>query len=633
ATLDSGWATYNANKLAYTQKIGEGKQQISEGERQLEASQQQLNDGEKQLADSKTQLDEKTQELEQKKSEFNDAKEAFKSMVEYEWVVTPRNENGGMQLADSTVQIMDRVRWAMASLFIIVGLFVCYSAISRLVYEQIVQIGTKKALGFRAGEIRRHYYAFTALAVLVGMVICALLGVFMVQTIMNPKAAMRFSIPEYGPSFNIVDVLMMGAIELVLMLGSTWFAMHTLLKREALDLLRGESTANVKERWYEHLRIWQRMSLYSQTIVNNCVNDKRRVIGTIIGVMGCTALITSAVTLAANVGSSIVKHYKDVYNYDRVVYLDETVENAADNVSKALYDKGLMSAPVNIRQVTMRPEGSKNMVARLVVPMNEDAFRQLYHVNSMDGSDNNIENGGLWMSAAYAEHYGAKAGDEVTLTEFSGKTHTFKIAGFFEYYLLRNEFVLSQREYRQAFGDMPKTNAIVVNTGDYNPEALSNALMDVKGYQTLYADREDMERQYNSIVSILNSVVLIYLMLSGLMALIVLLNLDIMFVNEKKRELIVLMINGFSVKQAKAYIYRDSIVLTIAGILIGVLFGSLVGNITVSALEPNQGFFIKAFNWIAMGAGAVGAGFFATVVLLYALRMIPRFKLTDINRY
>jgi putative ABC transport system permease protein len=117
------------------------------------------------------------------------------------------------------------------------------------------------------------------------------------------------------------------------------------------------------------------------------------------------------------------------------------------------------------------------------------------------------------------------------------------------------------------------------------------------------------------------------------MALIVLLNLDVMFVSEKKRELIVLMINGFSTKDAKAYIYRDSIVLTVIGILLGIVLGSFMGGITVAALEPDLAYYHKGFNEIAALIGAVGAGTFAVAVLLYALRMIPRFNLTDINRF
>ena len=92
-------------------------------------------------------------------------------------------------------------------------------------------------------------------------------------------------------------------------------------------------------------------------------------------------------------------------------------------------------------------------------------------------------------------------------------------------------------------------------------------------------------------------------------------------------------INGFSVKDAKAYLYRDSLALTVIGIVLGVVLGAMMGNVTVSALEPTFGSFLKGFSWLDAAVGAVGAGAFLVAVLLYALRKIPRFDLTDINRF
>jgi ABC-type antimicrobial peptide transport system permease subunit len=106
-----------------------------------------------------------------------------------------------------------------------------------------------------------------------------------------------------------------------------------------------------------------------------------------------------------------------------------------------------------------------------------------------------------------------------------------------------------------------------------------------------------------------------------------------MYVIEKKRELIVVRINGFSVRQTKSYISRDTIVLTVIGIIIGVFVGSLLGSMTLAALEPDQGYFIKDFNLIAACVGIAGSGVFSAVVLVVSLRAIPRFDLTDINRF
>lgn len=633
AQLEAGWAEYNAGKAQYDAGVAEAQAKLQAGEKEIRDGKAQLEEKTAELEEGKKTIEQKSTELEEGKQKLEDAKEQFNQMIEYEWVVLPRQANGSVQGLTMVSSMMDNVKWAMASLFILVGLFVCYSAISRLVHEQIVQIGTKKALGFREGEVTRSYLAFSGLSVLLGVVLCVALAILMVEGIMNPKAEAQFTLAAYGPYWSLPDVLLMGGIELLLIFAATWFAIHGLLKRHAVELLKGESTANVKEHFYERTRIWQRMSLFSQTVVNNCVNDKRRVLGTLVGVIGCTALIVTAVTLSQNIALSLTRHYEQVYSFNAITYLTEASAEKADSVAIGLYDRGIASTPAFTSKLQVRfSDGTRN-ITTLVVPTNEDSFKKFYNVVSTDGAEANVENGGLWVSAAYAEHQGAKVGDEITLTEFSGKTHTFTIAGFFNYYLLRYEFVLSQNEYRAAFGTKPQPNVLLTNLDGADIDRTRDALAGIDGYNSLVDDYASASHAYDELKSIMSTVVLIYLVLSGLMALMVLLNLNIMFVEEKKRELIVLMINGFSTHDAKAYIYRDSIVLTILGIILGVMLGAVMGGITVFALEPNLAYWIKGFNWVAAMVGVVGAGVFATLVLLYALRRIPRFDLTDINRF
>ena len=161
----------------------------------------------------------------------------------------------------------------------------------------------------------------------------------------------------------------------------------------------------------------------------------------------------------------------------------------------------------------------------------------------------------------------------------------------------------------------------------------AKSLEGIEGYSSIADDKTNQYRNFETFSTVSNAVVLIYMILAILMAIVVLLNLNAMFIEEKKRKLIVLMINGFSVKDAKAYIYRDSLALTVIGIILGVVLGALMGNVTVGALEPTFGSFLKGFNLLAAAVGIVGAGTFSVAVLLYALRKIPRFDLTDINRF
>ena len=116
------------------------------------------------------------------------------------------------------------------------------------------------------------------------------------------------------------------------------------------------------------------------------------------------------------------------------------------------------------------------------------------------------------------------------------------------------------------------------------------------------------------------------------MAIVVLLNLNVMFIAEKKRELIVLMINGFSVKDARHYISYDSIVLTALGIIVGIALGCLMGSVTVMTIEPITAFFVKDADAIAIASGIMGSTVLAIAMAFIALRRVNKFNLTDINR-
>lgn len=632
--LDAGWAQYNEGKRAYDAGVAQGQTTLNEKTRELEQGKTTLQEKTRELEQGKTTLSEKTQELEQGKEKLENAQQEFKKLEEYEWVVIPRQDSPGISVVHAVaVSMLDSVKWAMALLFILVGLFVCYSAISRLVHEQIVQIGTKKATGFREGEIAAQYLAFSGIAVVVGTLLSVLLATFVVQLIMNPTVARQFAIAPYPPFVDPLEALVMGCIEMVLILAATWLAIHGLMRRNAIDLLSGESTASAKERFYERTKLWKRMSLFSQTVVNNCVNDKRRVLGTLVGVIGCTSLIVVAVTLWGNVGLSLTRHYENVYGFKFKAYLNEENQEAADAVALALYHKGAYTAPVFERQLQVRKaDGSRSLVT-LTVPTNEAVFKNLYRVATTSGEAADLAAEGVWVSRAYGEHRGVGPGDEVTLTEATGKTHSFTVAGIFDYHLIRHEFVISPAAYAQAFGALPAPNTVLIDDNGMPLDEMRDTLAGVEGYESLVDDYEKASYGFREINSMLNIVVLIYLALSAAMAVMVLLNLNVMFVEEKKRELIVLMICGFSVGQAKAYIYRDSIVLTALGIVLGILLGAGMGNYTVAALEPEMGSFVKGFYPLAALVGGVGAAVFATAVLLWSLRRIARFDLTDINRF
>ncbi len=636
AKLDSGWQQYNDGVAKLEQarvEYEQGVQEFEDGKARYLEGVSQLEEGQAELEDAKEEISEGQATIEEESATLDEAKTALGDMKSYNWTVQSRLDNGGKIEVSTFSDVTTRLSISMAALFMIVGLLVSYSAVSRIVHEQVTQIGTKKALGLRSREITMSFLLYSGIAVIAGVIVGIILGFFLVEGIIGGVLGGRFIMGHYPSHFGWPLTLGVGGLELVLVLGATWIACRGILRRQAVDLLRGEEPPRAKTRFYEKWGIWDKLSLFIQTIVNNCVNDKRRVFSTVVGVAGCTALIVTAITLNDDVMASYKRHYNRVYNYDAIVKVDPSVEGSVDDADAVLRGNGALTTPVRKQGGFLTTADGSSAAVSIIVTNDPESFGNLYHVNPIKGSQGDLSGDGVWVTRAMAKHAGAKIGDTLSIDVGDGQLHDVTIAGFYEFYLTYNEIVMSSQTYQNAFGAAFEPNALLVNTNGASAESVKSSLADVSGVKSLEEDQANQKKNFNDFSVVSRAVVIIYLVLAVLMAIVVLLNLNVMFIDEKKRELIVLMINGFSVKDAKRYIYNDSIVLTALGIILGLVVGGIMGSITVWSIEPDAGSFFKGIDAVAMIVGILCSVALAIIMGWIALRRIPRFDLTDINRF
>ena len=618
--LDDGWNQYYAGQAQLEAAVAEGEQKIADGERQLADARQQVADAKQQVAENEPKLE--------------DAKAQLEAMAKYSWTVSPRMYNAGVANVSVFSGVTNNLSVSMAALFIIVGLLVSYFAVSRIVREQITQIGTKKALGFRQGEITTSYLLYSGIAVVAGAIVGTIVGYFVVEGIISGVLGGMFCFGAYPAYFGWGLFLIVTLIELLLVLGATYLACRSILKEHAVELLRGPKPPTGKTHFYEKWGIWDKLPLLIQTIVNNCVNDKRRVLSTIVGVAGATALIVTAITLNNDVLKSYDKHYAEVYNFNARAYVDDEPKGSIDNVEAALVDNGCTTAQVVCRAHMFEELDDDGGLAsvNMLVPADVDAFSKVYHLPLMSGGEADLSQDGAYFSQAYATHLGAKVGDKVTVNGLDGTEHQVEILGFYDFWLTYYEMVMGRDYYEREFGEF-EPNVVLADTGDVAVSDIEDDLSKVEGFYSIYDDKAHQHVNFETFSAVSSAVVAIYLALAALMSVVVLLNLNVMFIDEKKRELIVLMINGFSVKDAKHYISYDNIVLTALGIIVGLILGCVMGSITVAAIEPATAVFVKSVDGWAVGIGIIGSAILAIIMGAIALRRIPRFELTDINKF
>ena len=647
AQLDKGLkgiADYRAGAAA----LSAASARLAEASCQIEEGEQQLADAKKKLAQAKRDYAAGTQKLAQARQDIADgeqtlaentrlladAKAELEDFVRYEqWTVQIRTDNPSVATAKFYAQSSRRLCYSMALLFVFVGLMVCFTSITRSINESQTIAGVQKALGFRSREILAHYMAYSLLAAAIGVLVGYALGFFGIESVINDAYAKLYVIGAITNVYVVPEALVIAVVELALIALATWLPCRKLLRRPAVELLKGENYAGGRTRFYEKWRVWQRMSLYTQTTVNNLMNDGARIIATLVGITGCTALIVMSLSLRSSILSTPVRHFERIWIYDASLVSDTAVPGGHQALEQVLDESGADYTSVRREAVYIRDETGTLNKADLIVPEDAEDLRAFIHLDDYrTGRPLSLTDDGVIVSYTYAKHYGLKAGDTLHLLDTAGRSHDCVVSGISQHYLSSMQVVMTPSCYQHLMGWAAQSNTLYLRYGAADRNAVAQKLQTTEGYFSLTDESAKWIAKFQEFSGSVMLVVYIGLSLSVTMALLVLLNLNIVCVNEKTNELVVMRINGFSIRAVKAYLYRDNIVLTALGILGGVGIGLALGRCVLEILQKIGDNFYTTPNLTDCLIGAGLAALFSLATNLIALRRVNTLSVSDLSR-
>ena len=647
AQLDKGLkgiADYRAGAAA----LSAASARLAEASRQIEEGEQQLADAKKKLAQAKRDYAAGTQKLAQARQDIADgeqtlaentrlladAKAELEDFVRYEqWTVQIRTDNPSVATAKFYAQSSRRLCYSMALLFVFVGLMVCFTSITRSINESQTIAGVQKALGFRSREILAHYMAYSLLAAAIGVLVGYALGFFGIESVVNDAYAKLYVIGAITNVYVVPEALVIAVVELALIALATWLPCRKLLRRPAVELLKGENYAGGRTRFYEKWRVWQRMSLYTQTTVNNLMNDGARIIATLVGITGCTALIVMSLSLRSSILSTPVRHFERIWIYDASLVSDTAVPGGHQALEQVLDESGADYTSVRREAVYIRDETGTLNQADLIAPEDAEDLRAFIHLDDYrTGRPLSLTDDGVIVSYTYAKHYGLKAGDTLHLLDTAGRSHDCVVSGISQHYLSSMQVVMTPSCYQHLMGWAAQSNTLYLRYGAADRNAVAQKLQTTEGYFSLTDESAKWIAKFQEFSGSVMLVVYIGLSLSVTMALLVLLNLNIVCVNEKTNELVVMRINGFSIRAVKAYLYRDNIVLTALGILGGVGIGLALGRCVLEILQKIGDNFYTTPNLTDCLIGAGLAALFSLATNLIALRRVNTLSVSDLSR-
>ena len=559
----------------------------------------------------------------------NIAKSVEEELPQQMSTILLREHNGSIVMSDFLGEMFQKLKYNLALIFAIIGVFICYSTILRLIYKDTVLIGTKKAMGFTNREVISPYLLYALIATVLGVMLGLLLAVFAVEPLLIGvmKNTFRFGAAVYHFSFGEAAIYFL--VETVIMVFFAFVSYIRILRRDIAGLLSGIKPPVKRLCFYEKTKIWKKLHLLTKSVIINFASDKRRVMATLIGIMGCTILLVSSLSFEFSVTGSLPKQFSKIQQYDTVVYFNPDNEGCDGEIKMTISGVTQKYSEVYSSNIAIKAPTEELLPSFLMV--GDDNFNNLFSLYRLNGSVGSLDEG-AWISCSFANYYHLNEGDEITFLDSESAERKVKIAGICEYYLQCPRLMMSKEQYELIFGESLEKNAFIVSSEGRQAKDFDNLLKGINGYVCTTDFYTYAQSAQKTIELVTTACMSLYIVLSTIIAFFVILDLLVMFVEERKKELITLMINGYTTKETSKYIYIDTLLMMIFGILFGIIGGVLLGYWDVISLESKMSYFLHEISFLAIGIGASISALFTICMTLIALKRISNFELTDLNK-
>lgn len=561
--------------------------------------------------------------LAEAKEELEQAKEDATAMKAEKWVVSIRNDIGDVRSVDVIVEGLYGLSYSMALIFIIVSVTVCYSAISRMVSEQRTLIGMQKALGFEDGEILRHYMGYSISCGLFGVLEGWITSLLTVQTLSLNIYEDVFLLGNIPHSFAWGHAVLISVFFMAVFMIASYVACKKEIALQATELLRGEIPERNKPFLFEKLGFYRKLRLYTRTMIKNAFGDKPRMMTTIMGVAGCMILLVISFTMLIAMEDSLAIQFDDYFLYENRLVVDGAIADF-EKFEAVLDGEKIEYIKIQDKLKLYREEGGNWSGAHVVAVSDTEKLKDFMVLEDPDTRKLlEVPEEGMLVSLRCAENHDLKKGSVLEIMGAEGNPRIATVSGVIEHYLGYNLFVVSDSYYEDFMGEAADQSVFLLKG---NVDGLYDKVKEIKGFFSL-RDNSD----YVGMGDALSMIVMICFVFAAIMAVLVMLNQNVMYIDRKAKELSVMRINGFTLKETENFVSRDNFVLTFMGILFGCIMGAILGCVVIHVLEVAATHYIRTPSMKACLIAAVIGGIFAYVMNKIALRRIKRLNLTDVN--
>ena len=617
-------------------KLADGEKEITDNEKKLQDAVKDLKKGEKDLADGKKEYEDAKKDAEDEIAEnqqkLDDAKKELEDLEMPEWMVTDREELPEYTDYGDNADRLRNIGQVFPVIFFLVAALISLTTMTRMVEEQRTQIGTLKALGYKKSAIAAKYICYAFFATLLGSVLGMLIGekiipyiIITAYGIMYHNVANTISI-DYQPGFALIA----STASVVCTVGATLFASGKELQETPASLMRPPAPKEGKRVLLERLTfIWKHLSFSWKSTIRNLFRYKKRLIMTVFGIAGSMGLMLVGFGIQDSISDIAAIQYRELQHYDGMVIEDS---DATEEEHAELFEymkENEQIAHCNRVQMTKisAPKGSSNISIYLFVPESLSEFaRDVTLKNRITGETYELTDEGAAISEKTASLLGLKVGDMIPLKK-GDKEYKVRVAVITENYM-SHYLYMTPRVYEQTFGEKPEYENIVFTMQEDCKDDLEMAgtriLANPGALSISYTS--SLASQVDRMLSTLDAVILVLIVSAGMLAFVVLYNLNNINITERQRELATLKVLGFYDGEVSQYVLRENVILTVLGIMFGAVFGILIHRYVITTVEVDAVMFGRNIKLLSFLYSGILTSIFSIVV-----NGVMHFKLKTID--
>ena len=619
----------NEQKLLDGEKeIRENEQKLKDAKKDLEDAKKKLSDGKKEYQDGKKEADDKIAEAQQK---IEDAQKEVDDIETPEWIVTDRNDLPEYSDFGDNAERLKNIGKVFPMIFFLVAALISLTTMTRMVEEQRTQIGTMKALGYGKASIASKYLSYAFLATVGGSIAGVLFGEKVLPfIIIQAYGIMYWNIGDHMQlDYELQYALIASGAAVICTMGATLFSSARTLAETPASLMRPPAPKEGKRILIERIGfIWKHLSFSWKSSMRNLFRYKKRLFMTIFGIAGSMGLMLVGFGLYDSIMDIAILQYDQIQHYDAMVINDEDATDSQEkDLLKFLDGNSEIDHYTRVQLTKMTAPKEKGSVSIYVyVPENTENFKEDVTLRDRKSHEQyELTDDGAVICEKTASLIGVKAGDKIIL-EKDNRKYKVKITAVTENYMGHYVY-MTPPCYEKTFGEKPEYSSTVYTMkedAESDLETLGNAILKYPAALSI-SYTSSTAGQVERMLGSLGAVIWVLIISAGMLAFVVLYNLNNINITERQRELATLKVLGFYDGEVSQYVFRENILLSFIGILAGAVFGIFLHRYVITTVEVDAVMFgrnIKPISFVYSGIITFGFSMFVNMVMHFKLKKI-----------